>query len=268
MKGKNHILRLTVNTLKQMADVRSLWSKVVEYSELTENEAKIYLSLLTLGRANVRQLYIDTNVPRQKIYPTLVKLIEYGLALEIPETPSVYIPKNPKEIFEKSLEQTKNKATDFEATVRSMLETFESTAKPQFPSTKQIWHFDSSDEIERICNQIIKRAERELTILTNSEGIGVLFRSASRPLDQARMNVKITCCTNIDPRTDKLARELNYELHVKPLKVESPIFFLNRDDEEFFLAKLAPKGSEDPFESAIFSNDESLVKLLSLIVMC
>ena len=66
----------------------SLCQKICEYTEVSEYEARFYASLVVKeGSATPTRLSILYGVPRTKIYKTLKKLIERGLAIEAPWKP-------------------------------------------------------------------------------------------------------------------------------------------------------------------------------------
>jgi sugar-specific transcriptional regulator TrmB len=59
---------------------------------LSLTQAKIYLSLIHLGRAKVGDIYKKSGVARQDIYRVLEKLLEFGLIEKIVCSPVEYVP--------------------------------------------------------------------------------------------------------------------------------------------------------------------------------
>jgi len=66
---------------RSIAEILSIWPKIVEYTGLSEYEAKVYLSLVGLGNSGARKLSLFCDVPRTKVYGTLKRLIDYGLVV-------------------------------------------------------------------------------------------------------------------------------------------------------------------------------------------
>jgi sugar-specific transcriptional regulator TrmB len=58
---------------------------------LTVSQAKVYLSLATMGKADGKTLWKCTGVPRQDIYRVLAELQEKGLVEKIVHTPTQYM---------------------------------------------------------------------------------------------------------------------------------------------------------------------------------
>jgi sugar-specific transcriptional regulator TrmB len=249
-------------------DIRSIWPKIVEYTGLSEYESKVYLSLLSLGNAGARKLSLHCDVPRTKVYGTLKKLIEYGLVVEIPGSPKQFAPSHPNEAFDTVLSLTKKKALDFDSVVQTLVKTHEKNKEETGPQKKLIWYLDESDDIKGKCSEIIRQSHEELIILTNEDGLGILFNSAHRLLDEIQEEgVEIKLYSPLDPKHNSLARELSYIYQVKQVEVATPLLFINSDHRRFLLARIASQGRENPFESAIFSDDKTLLQLVSLLLI-
>ena len=253
---------------KKYSDLVSIWPKIVEYIGLSEYESKVYLSLINLGTAGARKLSLNCDVPRTKVYGTLKKLIDYGLVVEIPGTPKQFAPSNPGESFNTILNITKEKATDFDSIIKHLENVHEKHKEDAGPQKKLVWFLDQDHDIKGKCNEIIRQSEESLTIVTTEDGLEILFNAAHRLLDEMLENgVEIKLYSPLDPRVNPLARELSYIYQVKKVAVNTPILFINSDNKRFILAKLAPRGSEKPFESAMFTEDIELLDLICLLLV-
>lgn len=253
---------------KKYSDLVSIWPKIVEYIGLSEYESKVYLSLINLGTAGARKLSLNCDVPRTKVYGTLKKLIDYGLVVEIPGTPKQFAPSNPGESFNTILNITKEKATDFDSIINHLENVHEKHKEDAGPQKKLVWFLDQDHDIKGKCNEIIRQSEVSLTIVTTEDGLEILFNAAHRLLDEMLENgVEIKLYSPLDPRVNPLARELSYIYQVKKVAVNTPILFINSDNKRFILAKLAPRGSEKPFESAMFTEDIELLDLICLLLV-
>lgn len=253
---------------KKYSDIVSIWPKIVEYIGLSEYESKVYLSLINLGTAGARKLSLNCDVPRTKVYGTLKKLIDYGLVVEIPGTPKQFAPSHPGESFKTILNITKEKATDFDLIIKHLEKIHEKHKEDTGPKKKLVWFLEQDLDIKGKCNEIIRQSEEALTIVTTDDGLEILFNAAHRLLDEMLENgVEIKLYSPLDPRVNPLARELSYIYQVKKVEVNTPILFINSDNRRFILAKLAPRGSENPFESAMFTEDVELLDLICLLLV-
>ncbi|AAM03811.1 TPA: TrmB family transcriptional regulator [Methanosarcina acetivorans] len=65
----------------------------------TENEAKIYSVLVCLKKANAREIFEASGVPRSKIYKVLRRMEEKGYVQIIDGQPTCYRAKEPEELI-------------------------------------------------------------------------------------------------------------------------------------------------------------------------
>jgi sugar-specific transcriptional regulator TrmB len=67
----------------------------------TENEAKIYIGLLSLGEATAREIHEFTHVPRPKIYATLERMSKKKYIEVIGGTPAYFRSIDPEQLTER-----------------------------------------------------------------------------------------------------------------------------------------------------------------------
>lgn len=253
---------------ENISDILTIWPKMVEYAGLSEYEAKVYLSLLSLGSSGARKLSLHCHVPRTKVYGTLKKLIDYGLVVEIPGVPKAFAPASPEDAFSAVLNIVKNKALDFSAILEALTETHEIVKNDTSPQKKVVWYLDEDCDIMSKCHEILSQSDKSVNILTSADGLSLLFNSAPRLLDQLHeQGVEVRLYSPLDPKTNPLARELSYLFSVKKLDVATPILFIDSDHRCFVLAELAERMGEPPIRSAIFSDDPIILSLLSLLLV-
>ena len=263
--------RRLLNERKEDNDVIDLlliWPKMVEYAGLSEYEAKVYLSLLGLGSSGARKLSITCNVPRTKVYGTLKKLVDYGLVVEIPGVPKYFAPASPIDAFSATLKRVRNKANDFSTVLETLAQTHEFIKSESSPKKKIVWYIDKDNDIIGKCHEIISQSEETLDILTSADGLSLLFNSAPRLLDQVKEEgVEVRLCSPLDPRANPLARELAYLFEVRKVETSAPILFIDSDHRRFVLAKLDERGMTTAIEFAVFSDDPTILSLMSLLMV-
>lgn len=254
--------------IKKKQDILSLWPKIVEYIGLSEYESKVYLSLINLGTAGARKLSLNCDVPRTKVYGTLKKLIEYGLAVEIPGAPKKFSPNKPIESFSTILNLTREKAEDFNTIITKLDTLHKEQSEETGPKKKIVWYLDPEEDIRGKYSEIIRQSEQQLNIITTEDGLEVLFNSYHRLLNEMQENgVEIKLHSPLDPKISPLARELSYIFQIQKVNVKTPILFINSDNKRFLLARLAVRGCEQPFLSAMFTEDKELLELIHLLLL-
>ena len=74
---------------------------ILEELGLSQNEAKIYETLLTLGEATVNEISVRSKIHRRNIYDTMSRLVEKGLTFQvIGKGDNVYKPVDPNKLME------------------------------------------------------------------------------------------------------------------------------------------------------------------------
>ncbi len=173
----------------------------------------------------------------------------------------------PRESFNAILNITKEKAIDFAQIIDQLEGIHVCNKNTSGPQKKLVWFLEKGDDIKAKCSEVLRQSREELSIITTGDGLEVVFNSAHRLLDEIHeKGVEIKIYSPLDPKANSLARELSYIFEVKKVEVLTPILFINSDNSRFLLSKLAPRGSELPFESAIFSEDKDLLRLLHLLL--
>jgi len=250
-----------------IGELLSMWPKIMDYTGLSEYEAKVYICLVGLGNSGARKLSLFCDVPRTKVYGTLKKLIDYGLVVEIPGAPKRFVPAAPDDAFSAILNIVKNKANDFTSVVQTLADTHETVKGESSPKRKVVWYLSDDSDIKEKCREIIGKAKDEATVLASADGLSILFNFAHRLLDELReRGVEVKLYSPLDPRTNPLARELSYLFDVKTVEVATPMLFVESDRRQFLLAKIARQGDEKRIESAIFSDDPTLLNMISLLL--
>lgn len=250
-----------------IGELLSIWPKIVDYTGLSEYEAKVYLSLVGLGSSGARKLSLFCDVPRTKVYGTLKKLIDYGLVVEIPGAPKHFVPAPPDDAFSAILNIMRDKAKDFTSVVETLVETHESAKIESSPQRKVVWYLSDNSDIIQKCKEIIGKAKDSAIIFANEDGLSLLFNFAHRLLDELReRGVEVKLYSPLNPKTNPLARELSYLFDVKTVDVVTPMLFIDSDHKQFLLAKIAKRGDERLLDSAIFSDDPTLLHMISLLL--
>jgi sugar-specific transcriptional regulator TrmB len=254
---------------REMQSSTPSWQKLSEHAALSEYEAKVYVSLVTKGAAKARTLSMTCGVPRTKIYGTLKKLIERGLAVELPGEPRRYAPLSPAKTFKAYLESLRKKANDLSLVISSLEDAYERTKETTKSQKEDIWILEGRNEIWQRVREMLSQAKKFVNIVTTENGLILLYKEANKMLDKLEeRGVKVRIETPIGSHNGNLAHELNYIFEVKHTNLELPILFLCVDNREFLLAESNSNySSADSDEDVgVFSNNPVLYDLISLLL--
>lgn len=249
--------------------VQPLWQRLSEHAGLSEYEAKVYMSLVTMGAAKARKVSTMCGVPRTKVYGTLRKLMERGLVFEIPGEPRKFAPISPAVAFEAYLQSFQRKAQNLSQVVSFLEDAFRKTDVTAKPKREEIWILQGRSEILRRAREMLSRAERSVDVVTTEKGLILFYKAVNKLLDKLEgKGVKVRIVAPIGSYNGSLAQELNYMCDVKHMNVGFPVLFLCVDNREFLLAEPTP----DDFNTGsgrdvgVFSNNSILCGLISLLL--
>ena len=244
--------------------VGALWRKLSEYLGLSEYEAKLYVSLIEVGQATARKLSVFSGVPRTKVYAVLKRLIDMGLVTEIPGEPRRFLPVPPS-IALKSYLQTYRDITQNLSSLISTLEEALKRAKTQEKLRQgSIWTINGKQNIFRKIHEMLINAKRSVYIITNGNGLILLFRMFSKLLDElASRSVKIKIITTNEQSSKYLIKELKYLYDVRVFEFQFPLLVLYVDHEQLLMSYIQSESNSLKCEDeAIFSNNPVLRRLI------
>ena len=127
---------------------------------LTENEAKVYVGVVSLREATAREVHELTNVPRAKIYEVLKVLAKKGY-LEVRQgSPTYFRAVDPKQVIGKIKDEFINCA----------IETFDQLNELSYelPKTSPVWCIQSEWGIKNRIREILGGVKEELIVFSSS----------------------------------------------------------------------------------------------------
>jgi sugar-specific transcriptional regulator TrmB len=150
---------------------------------LTEYESKVYISLAKLGPSKVKDIVMNSNVPRNKVYEALNSLEQKNKVMSIPLSPKEYKISEPTFLKD-----------DLEDMQSSMKEFLEQLAKPKSSELKELfWVIKGQKSIQEKISVQVENTKKE--ILGSNHLSKILYKNI-RELKQAvnrGVKVKFIC---------------------------------------------------------------------------
>lgn len=162
---------------------KPLWQKLCEHTGLSEHEAKIYVTLVKRGNAEVKNL-VMRGIPQEKVYGILKKLVDTGLVVEIPGKPQQFAPLHPANAFEKYFQSYEKKARDLYLFVSLLEGAYEKAKLISEPQRGEIWIIRGRSEIFQRAGEILSRAEKTVDITTTQNGLIPFYRTFNKLIDK------------------------------------------------------------------------------------
>ncbi|HII80373.1 MAG TPA: TrmB family transcriptional regulator [Methanosarcina sp.] len=143
---------------------------------LTENEAKAYAGLVSLGEATAREVHELTNVPRAKIYEILKVLAKKGF-LEVRQgSPTYFRAVDPKQVIGKIKDEFINCAIE---TLDQLNE-----LSYEIPKTSPVWCIQSEWGIKNRIREILSGVKEELIVFASSPWFFQEFEAELKKLEK------------------------------------------------------------------------------------
>lgn len=157
--------------------------KVLQKLGLTEYESRAYLSLANLGPSTVKEIVLDSKLPRNKAYEALQRLENRGKVISLPLSPRKYKITNP--------EALKEEADYISDSVKQLIKTIEQPKLKEFQDF--FWVIKSQEAIRNKMAAQNEKSEKEILFCST---LSKPFYKNLRILDKAvkrKVNVKIIC---------------------------------------------------------------------------
>jgi len=245
------------------------WQKLCEHTGLSEHEAKVYVSLVKRGNAEVRNLSVSCGVPQEKVYGILKKLVDMGLVVEIPEKPQQFAPTHPANAFEKYFQSYEKKARDLYLFVSLLEGAYEKARLMSEPQRGEIWIIRGRSEILRRAGEILSQAEKRVNITTTQNGLTPLYKTFNKLVDKiTKGGVAVRITAPVGSCHPDVAHELRYSCQVENVNLSSPIFFVCADERELLLASRVPDDIHafSDKDMGVFSQNPILCILISKLL--
>ncbi len=143
---------------------------------LTENEAKAYVGLVSLGEATAREIHDLTNVPRAKVYEILKMLAKKGY-LEVRQgSPTYFRAVDPKKVIGEIREEFLNCAIE---TLDQLNE-----LSYELPKTSPVWYIQSDWGMKNRIREIMGGVKEELIIFSSNPEFLKEFESEIQKLEK------------------------------------------------------------------------------------
>jgi HTH-type transcriptional regulator, sugar sensing transcriptional regulator len=191
---------------------------------LTENEAKAYVGLVSLGEATAREIHDLTNVPRAKVYEILKMLAKKGY-LEVRQgSPTYFRAVDPKKVIGEIREEFLN----------CVIETLDQLNELSYelPKTSPVWYIQSDWGMKNRIREIMGGVREELIIFSSNPEFLKEFESDIQKLEK-------TC--NLTLIVDELERFKSLPFKLRETNKEFTDFMNNividgiQYKEEFFM---------------------------------
>ena len=172
-----------------MADERALTVSLEEFG-LSRYEARAYVSLVSRGTVSAGELAYYAEIPRTKVYPTLLKLEKKRLAVISKGKPIRCTATPPEDAFDGIIHEQIDKVNAMNSLVSGLKKASEKSRRSSGSEEKRYFHI-SAGGVQAQLGTMIEGAESSARITADQWGLGLLAECRDQLASALRRGVEV-----------------------------------------------------------------------------
>jgi len=157
---------------------------------LSKYEAQAYVSLISKGTISAGELAYYSDLPRTKIYPTLLKLENKKLAIISKSKPIMCTAIAPEDAFDSVIHEQINKVNAMNTLVSNLKKASEESRKSRGSEEKRYFHVSANNVLEQL-RTMIECSKTSINIMADQWGLGLLEECKEQLLSVLRRNLEV-----------------------------------------------------------------------------
>jgi len=157
---------------------------------LSKYEAQAYVALISRGTIAASELAYYSEIPRTKIYPTLLKLENKKLAIISKSKPIMCTAIAPEDAFDDIIHEQINKVNAMNSLVSNLKKTSEESRKSRGSEEKRYFHIGANNVLTQL-QTMIEGSKSSIKIMIDQWGFGLLAECKEQLVSALRRNVDI-----------------------------------------------------------------------------
>ena len=157
---------------------------------LSKYESQAYVALISKGTISASELAYYSEVPRTKIYPTLLKLENKKLAIISKSKPIMCTAISPEDAFDGVIHEQINKINAMNTLVSNLKKASEESRKSRGSEEKRYFHISANKVLTQL-QTMIEGSKLSVKIMTDQGGFGLLAECKEQLLGVIRRNLDV-----------------------------------------------------------------------------
>lgn len=157
---------------------------------LSKYEAQAYVALIARGTISASELAYYSEIPRTKIYPTLLKLENKKLAIISKSKPIMCTAIAPEDAFDGIIHEQINKVNAMNTLVSNLKKASEESRKSRGSEEKRYFHISANNVLEQL-QTMIEGSKSSIKIMADQWGFELLAECKEQLLSVTRRNLDI-----------------------------------------------------------------------------
>lgn len=157
---------------------------------LSKYEAQAYVALIAKGTISASELAYYSEIPRTKIYPTLLKLESKKLAIISKSKPIMCTAIAPEDAFDGIIHEQINKVNAMNTLISNLKKASEDSRKSRGSEEKRYFHLSANNVLSQL-QTMIEGSKSSIKIMTDQWGFELLAECKGQLLSVLRRNLEV-----------------------------------------------------------------------------
>ncbi len=216
---------------------------------LSKYEAQAYVALIAKGTILAGELAYYSEIPRPKIYPTLLKLENKKLVIISKSKPIMCTAIAPEDAFDDIIHEQINKVNAMNTLISNLKKTSEESRKSRGSEEKRYFHMSANNVLSQL-QTMIDGSKSSIKIMTDQWGLGLLAECKEQLLSVLRRNLDVKILVSPSQICSESFRVIPDEVEIRASDITQNCFIF--DETELLII------NNDNGKGAIFSSTEIL----------
>ena len=157
---------------------------------LSKYESQAYVALITRGTISASELAYYSEIPRTKIYPTLLKLENKKLVIISKSKPIMCTAIAPEDAFDGIIHEQINKVNAMNTLISNLKKASEESRKTRGSEEKRYFHLNANNVLSQL-QTMIEGSKSSIKIMADQWGFGLLAECKEQLLSVSRRNLDV-----------------------------------------------------------------------------
>jgi len=216
---------------------------------LSKYEAQAYVALISKGTISASELSYYSEIPRTKVYPTLLKLENKKLVIISKSKPIMCTAISPEDAFDDVIHEQINKVNAMNTLVSNLKKASEESRKSRGSEEKRYFHISANKILSQL-QTMIEGSKSSIKIMTDQGGLGLLSECKEQLVGVIRRNLDVKLIIPPSQICSESYRAIPDGVEIKTSDIVQNCFIF--DETELLMI------NNDNGKSAIFSSTEVL----------
>ncbi|MFB5620954.1 MAG: TrmB family transcriptional regulator [Nitrosopumilus sp.] len=216
---------------------------------LSKYEAQAYVALISKGTISASELAYYSEIPRTKIYPTLLKLENKKLVIISKSKPIMCTAIAPEDAFDGIIHEQINKVNAMNSLISNLKKASEESRKSRGSEERRYFHLSANSVLSQL-QTMIEGSKSSIKIMTDQWGFGLLAECKEQLLSVLRRNLDVKVLMSPSQICSESYRSIPDGVEIRASEITQNCFIF--DETELLMI------NNDNGKGAVFSSTEIL----------